>query len=81
MTLPVGHFEPSTAREILAAFFPMHALHTVIGCRSNATGFELHCACGSTPLSVREMDIRVKGWVPARVKYALRNVPLEAKPA
>jgi hypothetical protein len=77
MTTPAGHFEPSTAREILAAFFPMHALHTVVRCRAQGTTFELRCACGTGTLKVHEMDIRVKGWIPARVKYALRNVPLD----
>jgi hypothetical protein len=81
MTMPAGHFQPSTAREILAAFFPMHALHTVVRCRSKPSGFELSCACGTGNLRVSEVDIQVHGWAPARVKYALRNVPLESKAA
>ncbi len=70
------HFDPTTAREILAAFFPEHSLHTITNVRFTNLYVEFVCSCGSAKRKVYEVDLVTKGWSMTKAKYALRNVPM-----
>jgi hypothetical protein len=69
------HWDPHTAREILAAFFNEHALHTITGVRFTNLYVEFVCSCGSAKRKVYEVEIITRGWSLAKVRYGLRNVP------
>jgi hypothetical protein len=69
------HFDPGTARDVLAAFFPEHSLHTVTQVRFLTKHVELVCSCGSARRKVYEGEVKTRGWTMALVRNALRNVP------
>lgn len=71
------HWDPTTAREVLAAFLHEHALHTITGARFTNLYVEFMCSCGPTKHKVLEVDILTRGWSLTKVKYALRNVTIE----
>ncbi len=69
------NWPPLTAREVLAAFFPLHAWHTVVLRSETAHTVMLHCDCGSSGLRIYDDDAKKKGWTMAAVKSAVKLVP------
>ena len=66
---------PSTAREVLAAFFPKHSWHTAVATSTTPHTITLTCVCSTKNLRITNDDARKKAWTMDQIGHALRNTP------
>lgn len=73
-------FVPRTVREVMAAFAPLCAWHTVRSVDLGVRALTLTCVCGGRR-TVLQDDVESRGWSWDAIKTLLRIVPATVLPA